>query len=106
MTTKAEIANRLAEKLKMSRKDAQIAVDQFIDSIRGALLRGEKVALVGFGTFSMRMKRPRQGRNPRTSEAIVIPCKAQAVFKPGKAFRELLGDTTEDDDDCVELERV
>lgn len=88
MTTKAEIAQLLSRRLNMARKDALVAVDTTIDTIREAMLQGEKVSLVGFGTFDTKTKRARQGRNPRTSEKIDIPPKAITVFRPGKAFRE------------------
>jgi len=91
MSTKAEIAQRLAASRNLSRKQSLDAVDEFLQAVRTAILRGEKVSLVGFGTFDLRYKRPRQGRNPRTSERIDIPPKAMAVFKPGKAFREMVG---------------
>ena len=86
--TKAEVANKVIEKTGLSRKQSTIAVEAFLASIKDALHRGEKVSLVGFGTFIVKQKNARNGRNPRTGEKIHIPEKKTAYFKPGKAFRE------------------
>ena len=86
--TKAEIVRRLIEKSGLPRKDAVEAVEIFLDSIKTGLKQGEKVILVGFGTFLVKGKNARNGRNPRTGEMIQIPEKKVAVFKPGKAFRD------------------
>jgi DNA-binding protein HU-beta len=88
MTTKARVARELAKRLDMSRKDSLAAVDSVVDCLRESLLRGEKVSLVGFGAFEVKIRQGRQGRNPRTSEKIAIPPKAMMSFRPGKAFRE------------------
>lgn len=90
--TKAEIVNRVANKTGMSRKDAVEALEIFLGSIKDALKDGEKVSLVGFGTFYIKEKKARNGRNPRTGEKIQIPPKQIATFKPGKAFRLLVND--------------
>ena len=86
--TKAEIVRRLIDKTGLPRKDAVEAVEVFLDCIKSGLRDGEKVSLVGFGTFLVKGKNARNGRNPRTGEMINIPEKNVAVFKPGKAFRE------------------
>ena len=86
--TKAEIVRYLIEKSGLPRKDAVEAVEIFLASIKEGLQSGEKVSLVGFGTFLVKQKNSRNGRNPRTSEIIHIPDKKVASFKPGKAFRE------------------
>jgi nucleoid DNA-binding protein len=92
MPTKAKVAERLLESKKLKngigRKEAHQAVDLFIDSVRQSLLKGEKVSLVGFGTFDLKYRQERKGRNPRTNEKIDIPPKALVTFKPGKSFRE------------------
>jgi DNA-binding protein HU-beta len=88
--TKAEIVRSLIEKSGLPRKDAVQAVEIFLDNIRESLIEGKKVSLVGFGTFLVKEKNSRNGRNPRTGEMIHIPNKKVAVFKPGKAFRELV----------------
>ena len=71
--TKAEIANTVARKTGMSRKDSIEAVEMFLQCVKGALKEGEKVSLVGFGTFYVKQKDARQGRNPRTGETMVVP---------------------------------
>ncbi len=86
--TKAEIVRHLIEKSGLPRKDAVEAVEIFLNCIKSGLQGGEKVSLVGFGTFLVKAKNSRNGRNPRTGEMIYIPDKKVAVFKPGKAFRE------------------
>lgn len=107
--TKAEIINKIAQTTGMSRKDAIEALELFLASIKEGLKNGEKVSLVGFGTFYIKHKRSRNGRNPRTGDQIQIPPKLIATFKPGKAFRTLIndgidlgGDDDEDDDDLHE----
>ena len=88
--TKADVVNALAGKTGMARKEAADIVEVFLATIREALEGGEKVSLVGFGTFYVKEKNPRQGRNPRTGERIRIPRKRVATFKPGKSFRRLV----------------
>jgi nucleoid DNA-binding protein len=76
----------------MPRKEASEAVEIFLESVLEALQAGQKVSLVGFGTFYVKEKEPRQGRNPRTGARIHIPRKRVATFKPGKAFREMVNE--------------
>src|SRR6056297_3470680 len=90
--TKAEVANLLMEKTGLGRNESYEAVEIFLDSIKDALLQGEKVSLVGFGTFLVKSKNARNGRNPRTGEQIFIEQKNVVVFKPGKAFRDGVND--------------
>lgn len=95
--TKAEVVNKLVEKTGLSRKDAIQALEIFLDAIKDGLKEGDKISLVGFGTFYMKEKKARNGRNPRTGEKIQIPPKMIATFKPGKAFRELINDGIDPD---------
>ncbi len=88
--TKAEIANAVSTKTGMSRKDSIDALETFLLCVKDALKQGEKVSLVGFGTFYLKRKEARQGRNPRTGARIDIPAKNIATFKPGKSFREMV----------------
>ncbi|MFC1601518.1 HU family DNA-binding protein [Candidatus Sumerlaeota bacterium] len=88
--TKAEVAGAVARRTGMSRKDSIDAVEVLLECIKGALKEGEKVSLVGFGTFYVKDKNARQGRNPKTGERIQIPAKRMASFKPGKSFREIV----------------
>lgn len=91
--TKAVVAARTAQRTGMSRKDTMDALEIFLECIKQALKGGEKVSLVGFGTFYVKEKEARNGRNPRTGERISIPPKLVAIFKPGKAFREMVNTT-------------
>lgn len=93
--TKLEVATMLREKTGISQKQAMEAVELFLDSIKVSLKDGDKVSLVGFGTFYLKTKDERNGRNPRTGEKIRIPAKSVVAFKPGKEFRELVNDTPE-----------
>lgn len=88
--TKAIVAAKVADKTGMSRKDTVDAIEIFLESVKEALKSKRKVSLVGFGTFYVKEKKARNGRNPRTGDKIFIPPKLVATFKPGKAFRELV----------------
>jgi len=85
---KAELVASMAEKSGMSKKDAEKALNAFIESVEGALIAGDKVQLVGFGSFEVRERAARKGRNPRTKEEITIPASKVPVFKVGKAFKD------------------
>ena len=85
---KAELITSMAEKSQLTKKDAEAALKAFIDSVQEALEGGDKVQLVGFGTFETRERAAREGRNPRTKEAIIIPASIAPVFKPGKELKE------------------
>jgi DNA-binding protein HU-beta len=92
LMTKAEIVNRVAQMTGMSRKDTIEALEIFLAAIKESLKQGDKISLVGFGTFFVKEKKARHGRNPRTGERVQIPPKFIATFKPGKAFRQLIND--------------
>ena len=85
---KAELITSMAEKSQLTKKDAEAALKAFIDSVQEALEGGDKVQLVGFGTFETRERAAREGRNPRTKETINIPASTGPVFKAGKEFKE------------------
>ena len=85
---KSELISSMAEKSKLTKKDAEIALKAFIESVEESLEKGEKVQLVGFGTFETRQRAEREGRNPRTKETIKIPATTAPVFKAGKEFKE------------------
>lgn len=91
--TKLEVATMLRDRTGISQKQAMEAVELFLDSIKTSLKDGDKVSLVGFGTFYVKTKEERNGRNPRTGEKIRIPAKSVVAFKPGKEFRTLVNDT-------------
>ncbi|WP_125154108.1 HU family DNA-binding protein [Clostridium rectalis] len=85
---KSELITSMAEKSKLTKKDVELALKSFIESVEEALECGEKVQLVGFGTFETRKRAARIGRNPKTKEEINIPESTVPVFKPGKEFKE------------------
>lgn len=85
---KTELVNAVAEKADFSKKDAEKAVSAVIESITDALTQGEKIQLVGFGTFEVRERAEKQGRNPRTGEAMTVPASKLPAFKAGKALKD------------------
>lgn len=85
---KTELVNAVAEKADFSKKDADKAVAAVLDSITDALAQGDKVQIVGFGTFEVRARAEKQGRNPKTGEAMVVPASNLPAFKAGKALKE------------------
>lgn len=85
---KTELVDHVVEKTGMMKKDSEIAVNAVIDSITDALAEGEKVQLVGFGTFEVRKREAREGRNPSTGETIKIAAQNVPAFKAGKALKE------------------
>ena len=84
---KTELIAAVAEKANLSKKDADSAVNAVIDSIVEAVAANDKVQLVGFGTFEVRERNERKGRDPRTNQEIVIPASKVPAFKVGKAFK-------------------
>ena len=85
---KAELINAIVAKSEMSKKDADVALSAVIDSIKDALKAGEKVQIVGFGTFSVKERAARTGKNPSTGEAIQIAACKVPAFAAGKALKE------------------
>lgn len=85
---KAELVAAVAEKTEFTKKDAEKAVAAVFDAISQAMAKGEKVQLVGFGTFEVKKREERVGRNPQTKEEIVIPARKVPGFKAGKALKE------------------
>ncbi len=85
---KSELVDLVAEKTEMSKKDSEKAVKAVLDSITDGLVKGDKVQLVGFGTFEVRSRKEREGRNPATGEKIKIKALKVPAFKPGKALKE------------------
>lgn len=88
---KAELITCVAEKAGFTKKDAEAAVNAFVASVEEALVKGEKVQLIGFGTFETRQRKERQGRNPRKPEEIIkIEAAKAPVFKAGKALKDAI----------------
>jgi len=85
---KQELVASVAEKAQLTKKDAEKAINAVIDSIKAALNQGDKVSLVGFGTFEVRTRAARSGRNPQSGETIKIPAGKVPAFRPGKELKE------------------
>ena len=85
---KTELVAAIAEKAGLSKKDADAAVAAFVAAVEEALKKGDKVSLVGFGTFEVRTRNARTGINPQTKETIKIAASKAPVFKAGKAFKD------------------
>src|SRR5262249_23589112 len=86
--TKAELVEEVARAAELNKRDAEVIVETVFDSIVGALHKGEKVELRGFGSFRTRERGPRRGRNPKTGEPVDVPAKRVPYFKPGKELKE------------------
>lgn len=86
--TKADLVNAMAEKAELSKTDAEKALKAFTDAVTDALKAGEKVALVGFGTFSVGQRAARTGQNPQTGDKIQIAAANTPKFKAGKALKD------------------
>lgn len=87
---KTELIAEVAKKVGLSKKDAERAVSATIDTITETLSAGDKVQLVGFGSFETKSREARMGRNPKTKEPIQIPASKVPVFKAGKALKEII----------------
>lgn len=85
---KTELIAEVAAKAELSKKDAEKAVNAVVEAITGALTAGDKVQLVGFGTFETKKRDARMGRNPKTKEAIEIPATVVPGFKAGRALKD------------------
>lgn len=86
--TKNELVAQVAGAAELSKKDAEKAVNAVLDSITAALKGGDKVSLVGFGTFETRNRPARKGRNPQTKQEITIPASVAPAFKAGKGLKD------------------
>jgi DNA-binding protein HU-beta len=86
--TKAELIDKVASGAGLSKVDASKALDTTLNSIKVALKKGQKVTLVGFGTFSVVKRKSRKGRNPRTGDVITIPAAKIPKFSSGKALKD------------------
>ena len=87
---KGELIEAVAEAANLSKSDADAAVEAVIKSITGSLQKGENVTLVGFGTFTVKRRAARTGRNPRTGEPLQIPASNAPGFKAGKGLKDAL----------------
>jgi len=87
---KAELVASMAEKTQMSKKDTEKVLNAFMECVEDALVKGEKVQLVGFGSFEVRQRAARKGRNPQTKEEITIQASRVPIFKVGKVLKDLV----------------
>jgi len=85
--TKAELIEKMAKEAKVTKAAANKAIDSFVDGVKKALKKGDKVILVGFGTFSVTQRKARKGRNPQTGKEIKIAARKAPKFKAGKALK-------------------
>lgn len=85
---KSELVASVAEVAELTKKDAEKAVNAVFASVQKALVEDDKVQIIGFGTFEVRTRATRKGRNPQTGETIEIPASKNPVFKAGKALKE------------------
>ena len=87
---KAELVAAVAEKAELTKKDSEVLLKAFVDVVTEELINGEKVQLVGFGTFEVSERPEREGRNPRTGETMKIAASKAPKFKAGKALKDAL----------------
>ncbi len=84
---KKEIVNKVADEVGLTKKQAGLAIEAFLDSVKGSLAKGDAVLLTGFGKFEVRTRESREGINPRTLEKITLPQSKYPAFKAGKALK-------------------
>lgn len=87
---KSDLVNSMAKKSKLSKKDSETALNAFIASVGESLKKGKKVTLVGFGSFQVKSRATRKGRNPQTKKEILIPAHKAAVFTAGKGLKSIV----------------
>lgn len=85
--TKSDLAEKLAEKINVNKQQAESIINMFTNSIIDALAKGDKVEIRGFGSFRVRERAAKEGRNPKTGEKVYVPSKKVPFFKTGKDFR-------------------
>src|SRR6476646_7955637 len=90
LMTKAELVEEVSRVSDLTKKHSELIVDTVFTSIIEALQRGEKIELRGFGSFRLRQREPRKGRNPKTGDKVDVPPKKVPYFKPGKELKELI----------------
>ena len=94
--TRSDLDEELASRYgQLTHRDAEYAVKTILDAMGEALVRGHRIEIRGFGSFSINRRSPRMGRNPRSGESVAIPEKRVPHFKPGKALREAVEASTE-----------
>jgi integration host factor subunit beta len=88
--TKADLVDEVCKVTELSRKDSEVIVETIFESIIKALKSGDKLEVRGFGSFRIRERKPRQGRNPKTGEKVNVPEKKVPYFKPSKELKDLI----------------
>ena len=87
---KTDLIAAAAQSTGLTKKDTERVINAALDAVTAALVKGEKVQMSGFGTFEVKEREPRVGRNPRTKEAVEIPATSVPVFKPSKALKDIV----------------
>jgi len=90
--TKADLVEEVSRVTELTRKDSEVIVDQLFDSVIKALKAGDKLEVRGFGSFRVRQRNARVGRNPKTGEKVEVPAKRVPYFKPSKELKDLIND--------------
>ncbi|MCZ6669450.1 MAG: integration host factor subunit beta [Acidobacteria bacterium] len=93
--TKAELVEEVSRVSELTKKHSEVIVDTVFQSIIDAMHNDEKIELRGFGSFRIRQRRSRQGRNPKTGDRVEVPAKKIPYFKPGKELKELINNNSE-----------
>lgn len=91
---KADLVSKVAKEIGLTKRQADMAVDVVLGAIKNSLAIGDRVSLVGFGTFSVKRRAAREGRNPRTGEPLRIPAKKVPKFSPGRSLKKLVSEPT------------
>lgn len=99
--TKADLVEEVSRVSELTKKDAEQIVETVFLSVIRALHAGDKVELRGFGSFRLRKREPRKGRNPKTGDRVDVPSKQVPYFKPGKELKDLINASTADPDEVV-----
>ena len=92
--TKADLVEEVSRVTELTRKDSEVIVDQLFESVIKALKAGDKLEVRGFGSFRVRQRNARVGRNPKTGEKVEVPAKRVPYFKPSKELKDLINDGT------------
>ena len=90
--TRAELIDEMAARGQLSHKQADVVVETVLDAMKLAIAGGDRIEIRGFGVFTLRLRRPRRARNPRTGEPLVSPERRAAHFKPGKELKAVLAE--------------
>jgi nucleoid DNA-binding protein len=86
--TKAELVKRISQETGILRKDTAVIVDSFLEALKDSLIKGNHIELRGFGTFNLKVRKPRNGRNPKTGDTVPVPERVVPTFKYTRAIKE------------------